>query len=489
MPRSMVAGDGTLPEGAVVDGISSLVDKSLLLPAASDGAANDDLGEPRFAMLETVREFALDELARSGEEDAVRRAHAEYFRALAERAEPELRGAGQVAWIARLETELPNLRAVLDWSLAGGDGETGLRLAGALYWFWNVRNHVAEGRTWFERARAAGREPAAAAGKAALGAGMLAWRAAEYAMSKSYAEEALERFAACDDRWGMAVVVHHLAHLAEDLEHDGERSIALFADSVAQFEAIGDAWGVAYSQRCLARAWTQINRDYERATSLLTPALATFRRLGDGWNIGVTLHYLGDNAREMGNWPEAIAAYQESLAHHWAQRDPLGVADALLRLAQILVALGDMELATRFFGCAAAQRERTGTMVYEPARLGYEQAVAAARAALGDDPFQAAWDAGRSLPLEDAVELAATLRAAPRPAPDRSAAPADPFGLSPREREVLALLAAQHTDREIAERLFISPHTASTHVKRVLAKLDAANRREAAALAARHGLL
>ena len=94
-----------------------------------------------------------------------------------------------------------------------------------------------------------------------------------------------------------------------------------------------------------------------------------------------------------------------------------------------------------------------------------------------------------SLALADAVELAANLRAEPRPAPDRSAAPADPFGLSPREREVLALLAAQHTDREIAERLFISPHTASTHVKRVLAKLDAANRREAAALAAHHGLL
>ena len=202
-----VAGDGTLP-GAVVEGISSLVDESLLLPAASDDAANDDLGEPRFSMLETVREFALEELARSGEEDAVRRAHAEYFRALAERAEPELRGAGQVAWIARLETELPNLRAVLDWSLAGGDVETGLRLAGALYWFWFLRNHVAEGRTWFERARAAGREPAAAAGKAALGAAVLAWRAAEYAMAKNYAEEALERFAACDDRWGVAVVVH-----------------------------------------------------------------------------------------------------------------------------------------------------------------------------------------------------------------------------------------------------------------------------------------
>ena len=262
---------------------------------------------------------------------------------MAERAEPELRGAGQVAWIARLETELPNLRAVLDWSLAGGDVETGLRLAGALYWFWWFRNHVAEGRTWFDRARAAGREPAGAAGKAAFGAAVLAYRAAEYAMSKVYAEEALERFAACDDRWGVALVVHWQAHLAEDMEHDGERSFALLTDSLAQFEAIGDAWGVAYSQRCLGWNWWAVNHDYERATSLLTPALATFRRLGDGWIIGTTLHLLGDIAREAGNWPEAIAAYQESLAHHWTQRDTFGVADALLRLAQILVALGDTE--------------------------------------------------------------------------------------------------------------------------------------------------
>ena len=353
-----VAGEGPLSEAAIVEGVSSLVDWSLLQPAATDDSANEDPGEPRFTMLETIREFALEELARSGEEDAVRRAHAEYFRTLAERAEPELRGAGQVAWIARLETELSNLRAVLDWSLASGDVETGMRLAGALCWFWFLRNHVAEGRTWFERARAAGREPAVAAGKAACGAAMLAWRANEYATSKVYCEEALERFAAGNDRWGMAIVVHQLGHFADDLDHDGERSIAIFADALAQFEAIGDDWGVAYSQRCLGDAWRKIRHDYDRAASLLTPALATFRRLGDAWNIGVTLHLLGDNAREAGNWPEAITFYQESLAHHWLQRDPLGVADALLRLAQILVALGDTELATRFFGCAEAQRER-----------------------------------------------------------------------------------------------------------------------------------
>jgi hypothetical protein len=79
----------------------------------------------------------------------------------------------------------------------------------------------------------------------------------------------------------------------------------------------------------------------ERSIPMMSSALATFRRLGDGWNVGVTLHRLGDNAREVGNWTEAIAAYLESLAHPWTQRDPLGVADALLRQTQVLVALGE----------------------------------------------------------------------------------------------------------------------------------------------------
>jgi hypothetical protein len=106
------------------------------------------------------------------------------------------------------------------------------------------------------------------------------------------------------------MVVHHQGHLAEDLDGDLERSVAILAESLEQFEAIGDPWGVAFSQRCLGRAWTAEAGDHDRAEALLQAALATFRRVGDPWNIAVTLHMHGDTAREQERWAEAISSYQ-----------------------------------------------------------------------------------------------------------------------------------------------------------------------------------
>jgi DNA-binding CsgD family transcriptional regulator len=142
-----------------------------------------------------------------------------------------------------------------------------------------------------------------------------------------------------------------------------------------------------------------------------------------------------------------------------------------------------------------AEAARTATFederidVHEPIRLGYEQAVAAVRAALGDEPFRAAWDAGRSLPLAAAVGMAADLRAEPGAAPDRSAAPEPSSRLSARELEVLRLVAAGHTDREIAAALAISRRTATTHLTHILDKLGLDSRAAAAAEAVRRGLV
>lgn len=471
----------------VFDGIQSLVDASLLIPAVGS-----DASEPRFMMLETIREFALDALRESGEDDRVRRAHADYFCTLAEQAEPALRTSEQPQWIARLEDELPNLRAVLDWSLSEGDAEVGLRLAGSLYWFWFLRNHVSEGRVWFERARAAGGTPSSAAARAATGAALFAWRAEDYEASERFARDALALFEECDDQWGVALVVHHLGHIADDLYHDPDRSIALLSESLERFAAIDDAWGVAYTQRCLARIISTGPSDYDQATALLREAVTTFRTVGDPWNLGVTLHILGDMSREQRQWEIAIPAYQESLEQHWRERDVLGTTDALLRLAQILVELGDIDTAIRFFACADAHREGTGVLVREPVRIEYDQVLTHARSALGVKRFDTAWQAGRAMALDDVVTTGLTLDARKHEPPDRdrrAGGATTKTSLSVRELDVLRLIVDGHTDREIADTLSIGVRTVHTHVTSILNKLGVTSRTAAATRAVRDGLV
>src|SRR5215207_1839591 len=152
--------EGDLPVD-VFEGVSSLVDESLL--RQEEGAG----GEPRFYMLETVHEFALEKLEGSAEAEEVRRRHTEYFLELAEEAEPRLRGPEDVEWLERLEEEHDNLRAALAWALEREEVELGLRLAGALWMFWEAHGHYSEGRRWLEKAlEKEGRTSAAARAKA-----------------------------------------------------------------------------------------------------------------------------------------------------------------------------------------------------------------------------------------------------------------------------------------------------------------------------------
>jgi tetratricopeptide (TPR) repeat protein len=141
--------------------------------------------------------------------------------------------------------------------------------------------------------------------------------------------------------------------------------------------------------------------------------------VGDEWNLGGALSGLGDAARAQERFGPALLYFQESLLiHHWSQRNVISVTEVLRRLAQVLVALGDMQQAVRFFGYAEARREHMGVMLFARHRLAYEQTIAEARAALGEEQFQASWEEGRSLSLAEAVEAAANIRIDPKPGPD-----------------------------------------------------------------------
>ena len=176
------------PEGDLdaLEGVESLVGKSLLKQEEGSG------GEPRFVMLETVHEYAREKLKESGWAEEMQRLHAAYFLAMAEEAEPELRGPREQEWMDRLEAEHDNLRVALSWSLGGGDGVLGLRLAGALGQFWKVRGHFSEGRGWLEEALAGcGEAPPDARARVLAESGNLAMDQGDFERSKASSQEAL----------------------------------------------------------------------------------------------------------------------------------------------------------------------------------------------------------------------------------------------------------------------------------------------------------
>ena len=277
----------------LLDRLGILVDQSLLRQIAPDR------DEPRFAMLETIREYATERLAASGEMATYQDAHAAYFLALAEAAEPELQGAGQLAWLDRLEQEHDNLRAALRWALERGATETAVRLAGALHWFWFMRGHFSEGRAWLEQALALGGAISPhARSKALSGVGMLVWRQGDLARAAALLQEGANLARAAGDRAGLGYALHHLAHVREQ-QGDAGDAIGLYEESLALFQQPDQPWGRALTLTCLGEALHRQGDD-ERATPLLEEGLARWRALGDRHGIADALLLLGLVAQQRG---------------------------------------------------------------------------------------------------------------------------------------------------------------------------------------------
>ena len=345
--------DGTLD---VLEGVESLVAKNLLRP--EDGTA----GEPRFGMLETIHEYARERLEESGAAEELRW-HAAYYLSLAEMVEPQLVGPEQGRWMARLEAEHGNLRAVLSWSRATDATETGLRLAGALWRFWWVRGYLNEGRAWLEDLLARSGEVATAMrAKALRGAGVLAWVQGNYGRATALFEEALALHRDLGDRRGIATALGNLGAVAR-YQGDYRRATTLYEEALARVRDLGDTHGIAIGLSSLgAVAWVQ--GDHRRATAQLAEALVLSQAVGDKtWNTAICLEVL----------------------------------------AGVACAQGQPERATRLCAAAAALRTATGTPLDRFDRTTYDSIVAAAQEALDDDAFAAAWAVGQALPLEQAI--------------------------------------------------------------------------------------
>jgi non-specific serine/threonine protein kinase len=469
------------PSPVTLDLVASLVDQSLLVPSASDGP------EPRFTMLETIREFGQEQLAASGEEPAIAARHAAWCARFAE-TEWRSGGVSQRRGLTALEAEHPNFRAALSWLLARGQTTAALHLASVLAEFWAHHSHFAEGQAWLKRTLAAAEGPATAARAAALvGQSMLLWQWADFAQATQLLDEAEKAAHAAGDAGMLAYARLHQGYIAlwsgdyARAATRGEESLATCAMNPQGFSCHGALW-------LLATATLAVDEN-ERASDLFERLLASARAVGDEISLANSHYGLAVLAERRGALPQALAGFAEAATVSHGYGDRVYASYCLDSVAATAIGLDFAEPAVRFVAAGRALRVALGAThvtLFEIERQPHEQALAMARAALGDKRFAVVWAAGEAPSFDAAVaEAAALAQRVIAPAPTD----ADGFGtLTLRERQTLRLLVEGRSDREIAAALFISQRTASNHVGAILRKLNVATRAEAAVQAVRAGL-
>ena len=415
-------------EPYALDRLAALEEQSMLRVSESGE------GEPRLAMLETLREYALDQLRALGEEAAVRRAHAAYYVALAEAAAPRLTGVNQTAALAALDRDHDNLRSALRWCLDGGQRETAVRLGGALWRFWLLHGHFSEGRRWCDDLLACDGDVLAGDwAKLLRGAGVLAFYQGDLRRAAKVCGDSLSLYEQLGDKAGAAAAIHTLAQVARNGGEYGasaamfERSLALareagdtrgVADAVGylamvryfqgdlerarsgfeevlwRWRELGDLWAVAQAHQ--AHAWC-ISAQGEMAAArvLLERAMPILTGLGDRRGVGKVLWGLGDAALREGHLATARERFVDSLGELSAVGDRFTSAWTLERLAAVAVAASEPRRATALLGAAQALRDATGTPTPPVTRAERDAALASARAVLSADEFAIEWDRGR----------------------------------------------------------------------------------------------
>jgi len=383
-----------------LDGLTSLVDKSLIRRSEPPGRPS------RFSMLETIREFAQEQLEASGDLEPVRERHADHYLRLAEEAEPHLTGADQGEWLDRCDTEHANIRAALRWAIDRGQAGRAQAAAGALWRFWQQRGHLAEGRRWLEEVLAmpAGQARTAERAKALVAAGGIAWWSDRAASRAPYAE-ALEIERELGDPARLAEALYNQAFVVA-AEHDLEAAARLLEECLELFRRLGDERGVArvlamqVVPDAMAGAW-------DRVMARLEEVAAIWRRLGDRLQLAFDLIWLAFAHGRAGRPDDARAIALEALELFREADNPTGVALAFLDLAFLLTWEGRHADAIRMGGVAEALRQGAGGGP-TPGFGGMLEGdpVADARAHLTEDAADRAWQEGLALSVQEAVAIA-----------------------------------------------------------------------------------
>ncbi len=484
--------------------LSTLVTKSLIMSETVQRS------EARFALLETIRQYAQDELEKAGKGLVVRHRHLRYFAQLAQETEPKIRGEYQKLWLNWLETENDNLRAALSWSLDSAQIEVGLRMACALFQFWTIRDYVQEGLVWLQRLlqRSEAGVPPLLRSNALARASTLAGRRGLVELEKEYSDEAANLAEAAGDagRRALAWARGTQAWVAHKMGDD-EKALALGMDAIRLGRELDDRYNLGLSLSLISFVAMSLDR-YDQAQSMLDEALPLLRQSGDTYRLAMGLNYYGDLARCRGQHAQSLAYYEEclallrdidavrdqasvyhnlghsllhlgrderarslfemSLATHQAQGNELGIVECLIGFAALAIRGNRPEAGLRLLASVATLGGDRVISEWAATRSEYQFYVARARSDLSLSAIQAAQDAGKGMSVELAVSAAQDLL--------RELDGAREFKhrleqLTSREREVAVLIAQGKSNDQIALELVVSKRTAEKHIAHIRSKL------------------
>jgi predicted ATPase/DNA-binding NarL/FixJ family response regulator len=494
---SVFAGGWTLADaGSVCDVnggdalamVESLLDKSLIRRLPGDEQTAE------FSMLESLREYAAEQLAASGEAEESRARHADHYAGLATQFEASLGRPGEKAWLVRVARHQADLRAALDCCLGAGQGAPALWLATALGWYHYVHGDLDHGQALVDAvlppspdgfdAAGMSEDPAAGAETAALiVAGVLAFATGEMGRAEGHLRSALERSENRADVRRAAFACAFLGHVAR-AGGEWDASADWHRRAEARFREEGSTEGVAWARHDLGLL-ARDHGDLGSAADLLRKSLRDFRELDYPWATAWSAWGLGTTLTAQGRLDEAGPLLAEALRIYTDVNDPRGIAQCLEALAHVASERAHYESAARLIGAAAALRERVATRHSDTERARNSAVERVLTGALGTQDADTLIHTGRTMPVQQAADLAAAvgLGAAPVDA-DRS----HEVPLTPRERQVAALVASGRTNRQIGRVLGISEKTAEVHLHHVMSKLDARSRAEVAAWAVTHHL-
>ncbi|MEZ4867599.1 MAG: tetratricopeptide repeat protein [Caldilineaceae bacterium] len=336
-----------------LDGLTALLEKSFLYQTT------DSTGEPRFMLLVTIHEYAMDRLTGSGEAEALRQRHLDYYMALAEGAELELAGAHQIRWLDRLETELDNVRAALHYSLLMGEIERGARLSGALWRFWGIRGYISEGREWLTALLAQEHDttPLIKA-KVFNAAGNLASRQSDYTQAISFHQEALTIRRVQGDKAGIALSLMNLGGLARD-QGDYDTARNLLEESLALNREVDNKVNLALSLTNLSSLAYALD-EYALSRVYAEESLALNRTLNNRWGIALSLEHLASLMGTAGDYPAARLYYEEVLAIRQELGDKSAIAWILQSLGWINQRLGHYDITQRLYAESLTLKRELG---------------------------------------------------------------------------------------------------------------------------------